>query len=135
MTKKDLQSYRQIKREIRDLETTMRELNTRIYSPRIPKLTGLPTAASTEAGSAQERAATALFELRERYTDAVARLYRRAAEIETAIELLRDPLQRRILRMRYIDGRSWTSIAHRANISESYALQVHGFALHEISKI
>ena len=134
MTKQDLQSYRQIKREISDIENTMRELNTQIYSPRIPKLTGMPTAAVTEPGSPQERAATALFELREQYFDAIARLHRRAAEIEMTIELLHDPLQRRILRMRYIDGRSWTSIAHRANISESYALQVHGFALYAISK-
>ena len=135
MTKQELQSYRQIKREIREIENTMRELNTQIYSPRIPKLTGMPTAANAEPGSAQERAATALFELREKYHENVARLYRRAGEIETAIELLNDPLQRRILRMRYIDGSSWVAIAHRANISESYALQVHGFALHAISKI
>lgn len=135
MTKKDLQSYRSIKQEIREIENTMREISTRVYSPKVPILTGLPGAQNTEPGSAQERAATALFELREKYTDAVAKLYRRAAEIETAIELVTDPLQRRILRMRYIDGRSWRAISIRANISESYALQVHGFALQSISKI
>lgn len=135
MTKQELQSYRQIKREIREIENTMRELNTQIYSPRISKLTGMPTAANAEPGSAQERAATALFELREKYHENVARLCRRAAEIETAIELLNKPLQRRILRMKYIEGRSWVAIAQRVNYSESYVKTVHGFALHEIGKI
>ena len=135
MTKRDLQSYRQIKREIKEIENAMRELDTRIYSPRVPKLTGMPTAQNTEPGSAQERAATALFELREKQTEAITKLYRRAAEIETTIELLHEPLQRRILRMRYFDGRSWTAIAQRVHYSESYVKQVHGFALHAISKL
>lgn len=135
MTKAELQSYKHIKREIREIESTMREMNTRLYYPRVPKLTGMPTAPSTEQGSAQERAATALFELREKYDAAIEQLYRKAAIIETAIELVDDPMQRRILRLRYIDGRSWRAISIRAHISESYALQVHGFALQAISKI
>lgn len=135
MTKQELQGYRQIKKEIAELESTIAEMDTRVYSPRIPKLTGMPSAHFTEAGSAQERAATALFELREKYYAEVERLHRTAEQIEMTIELLDDPLQRRILRMRYIKGRSWIAIARKVHYSESYVWKVHGYALKNISKI
>lgn len=135
MTKAELQSYKHIKREIREIESTMCEMNTRLYYPRVPKLTGMPTAPSTEQGSAQERAATALFELREKYNAAIEQLYRKAAIIETAIELVEDPMQRRILRLRYIDGRSWRAIGARVHLAEASLYRIHGEAILSISKI
>ena len=134
MTKQELQEYRKIEKEIKELRSTMREVESRIYSPRIPKLTGMPSAQNTEPGSAQERTATALFELREQYEETVERLVRKRMRIETAIELVGDPICRRILRMRYIDGRSWKAIIARINASERYVFKMHGVALQEIAQ-
>lgn len=129
MTKQDLRSYQHIKTEISQIEGQLRELSSRVYSPRAPHLTGLPGAASTERGSAQERAATELFELREHYEKKIRELNEKQLRIETAIETLEDPVMRMLLRYRYIDGRSWNQIAILMNYSVDHIWRKHGQAL------
>ena len=103
MTKQDLRSYQHIKTEITQIEGQIRELSSRMYSPRTPHLTGLPSAASTERGSAQERAATELFALRDHYERKIRELSERQLRIERAIETLDDPMMRTLLRYHYIE--------------------------------
>ena len=129
MTKQELRSYRHIKTEIAQIEGNIRELNSRMYSPRTPHLTGLPGAASTERGSAQERAATELFALRDHYERKVRELNAKQLQIEKAIDTLEDPVMRMMLRYRYIDGRSWNQIAILMNYSVDHIWRKHGQAL------
>lgn len=130
MTKQDLKSYAKLQKEIRQLEGMLRELDTRMYSPRIPHLTGMPGAqGSNEGGSAQERIADEIMTIRDRYQARVLDLIAQRKRIERAIEGLAEPDHRTILRARYIEGKSWTRISmdmhyHRATIDRK-----HGQAL------
>ena len=129
MTKQDLRSYGHLEKEIRQLEGMLRELNSRAYSPRIPHLTGMPGAASTESGSAQERIMTEMMELRDRYEQRIIELMATRKRIETAIDGLQDPDQRMILRYRYISGYGWTKTAQLVHYSRKTVERKHGRAL------
>ncbi len=134
MTKKDLQSYSGIKKEIRQIEGAIRELSAKVYSPRAPQLTGMPGAASTQRGSAQERAATELFELREHYEAKVRELYTRRLQIERAIDELPEELERVILRAHYIDGQTWERTCITASVGWGTVHEWHRKALRELAK-
>ena len=134
MTKQELQSYRLIRKEIRQLEGQIRELDTRVYSPRTPHLTGMPGAAPTEPGSAQERAATELFELRAYYDAKVKELHQKRLDIEKTIETLQDSTERIVMRSRYINGFSFEKIANRNNYSLSQIFRIHQKALRKIER-
>ena len=129
MTKQDLQGYKHIKAEIRQIEAEIRELDARVYSPRTPHLTGMPGAASTERGSAQERAATELFELKETYEAKIRELLRKKRWIEQALDALPDPQMRMIMRGRYIRLYSWARISREMNYCESAVKKKHAKAL------
>lgn len=43
----------------------------------------------------------------------------RAAQIATAIEAVSDPKLRRILRLRYLDGKTWVMIGHILGLTEA----------------
>lgn len=129
MTKQELRSYQHIKKEISQIEGLIREVSTRMYSPRTPQLTGMPGAASTERGSAQERAATELFAIRDHYEQKIRELLQRQLRIEKAIDAIEDPVMRMLLRYRYIDGRSWKQIAILMNYSVDHIWKKHGQAL------
>lgn len=129
MTKQDLRSYQTLRKEIRQLEGQMRELDARVYSPRTPHLTGLPGAAPTEPGSAQERAATELFEVRSFYDAKIRELHEKRLAIEHAIEKLVDSNERTIMRYRYINGFSFEKISARVNYSIQQVFRLHKKAL------
>lgn len=134
MTKQDLRSYQHIKTEIRQIEGLIRELNSRVYSPRAPQLTGMPGAASTERGSAQERAATELFELRAHYEEKIRELNERQLQIERAIDTLPDDLERIIMRAHYIDGQTWEKTCITASASWGTVHNRHRRALRELAE-
>lgn len=129
MTKQDLRSYRRIGGEIRQLEGLINELNSRAYSPRIPHLTGLPGATSTDPGSAQERIATEIMSIREKYEQRILDLIALQKRIETAIDGLADPDQRMILRYHYIAGYSWKKTSQLVHYARATVDRKHGKAL------
>lgn len=129
MTKQELRSYSKIAGEIRQLEGLIRELNSRAYSPRIPHLTGLPGAASTDPGSTQERIATEIMGVREKYEQRILDLLALRKRIENAIDGLEDPDQRMILRYHYIAGYGWTKTAQLVHYSRKTVERKHGSAL------
>lgn len=134
MTKQELRSYQTIRKEIRQLEGQIRELDSRVYSPRAPHLTGLPGAAQTEPGSTQERAATELFELRAFYDEKIRELHEKRREIENTIAELQDSNERMIMRYRYINGYSFEKISGRINYSLQHVFRLHKKALRAIEK-
>lgn len=134
MTKQDLRSYQHIKTEISQIEGQLRELSSRVYSPRAPHLTGMPGAASTERGSAQERAATELFELREHYEKKIRELNEKQLKIERAIDTLPDPFQTIVLRAHYINGEKWEKVCLTASASWRTVHRAHAKALEMLAR-
>ena len=135
MTKQDLRSYQHIKTEISQIEGLIREISTRMYSPRAPQLTGMPGATSTERGSAQERAATELFALHDHYERKLRELNTKQLEIERAIETLPDPFQTIVLRAHYIKGEKWEKVCITVSAGWATVHRAHAKALLYLSKV
>ena len=52
--------------------------------------------------------------------------------VETAIERLPDPTQRRLLRLHYINGLSWIAVADRMHYSERWVYELRDKALEQL---
>lgn len=67
------------------------------------------------------------------WKDAEDRVSRAILAIETALEGLK-PAERQVLRLRYIDGLSWTQVCLRAHYSRAQAFRIHAAALKQLAK-
>lgn len=56
-------------------------------------------------------------------------------EIQNAIDAMEDSREKRLLELRYIDGRSWASVTTRMEISESMSFLIHEAALIHFAEI
>jgi len=56
-------------------------------------------------------------------------------EIQNAIDAMEDSREKRLLELRYIDGRSWASVTTRMEISESMSFAIHEAALIHFAEI
>ena len=102
MTKQDLREYRNIKEELTELN----------------RLTAKIEPHATE-------------ELRAAYTAKRESLSARLLHVEQVIEGL-EPIERRVLRLRYIDGREWHQVAAAIHYSWQQTHRIHARALLKI---
>lgn len=129
MTKEELRSYRALTKERKQLETLLEEIESPLYSAKVQRLTGMPSASgSGESGSAQERLADRTMELRARYAEDIAELAERQLAIEQAIDALPSTM-RQLLRARYIEGLTWEEVCVCIGYGWRQTHRVHAEAL------
>ncbi len=127
MTKEQLRAYRDIKLERDRLSTLIEEVEAVLYSPRSPKLDGMPRGGSAP-GSLVEEAAIKHAELLEKYRRKVAELSAALVEIENAIEVL-EPRERTLIRLYYVQGLTWEEVCVAMNYSWRQIHRIHAKAL------
>lgn len=115
MTKKELLSYRSIKKELNDLEKRIEELRKDARSPKGISYSDMPRGRG-EPISAQQRYIEQLEELSNMYEERKAKLVKTQIAIERAISSLPSEL-RLLMQYRYIDGMRWEEIAEIMHIS------------------
>ena len=71
-------------------------------------------------------------ELERRIMDETNRLIRWKTEARAAIDMIDEANYRRVLEMRYVQGRSWRAIAREMNYSERAVFYLHVQALNKI---
>lgn len=133
MTKEQLQQYKAIKAELRQIESRLDELEAPLYSAGATPITGMPmppSRAGTE--SRQERLADQTMELREYYNDKQKELAEKQLAIERAIDALK-PMHRMVLRLRYIEGLSWDEVCTCMGYSWRQTHRIHAEALARLS--
>jgi RNA polymerase sigma factor (sigma-70 family) len=130
VTKEQLRAYRAIRLERDKLLDMLRELETTIYSPAIPKLDPAPGGGCNGA-SPVEIAATKHDELRTRYLQKVAELEDAMAKIEAAILVL-DPTERTLVRLYYIKGKTWEEVCVEMSYSWRQVHRIHAKALEKL---
>lgn len=111
MPKEQLRNYRTIKKEYRHIEQRLRNLEKR-----------------------PESEEEILRPLREFYAAKLEELTQAQLCIEHAIETL-DPVERDLIRLRYIDGLPWHRVAAAINYSEQQTYRIHGEALQKLKKL
>lgn len=132
MTKQDLQRYKQLEKERRQLQELMEAERTRIMYPRIPKLTGMPN-----GNSATDRVSESVA----RYIDATKMYADKIDEVTSELCYIEDCInslpsrERRLIRYRYILMMSWDSIAMRMNYSVRQVHNIHAGALENLKKL
>lgn len=136
VTKERLRAYMHQKRELEQLRGLLDEIETSVYYPGAPQVSGMPRSpVSPGSGSAQERAAMRTMAVREKYSEAIERLQQECLSIEQAIEALPDSTERQILRMRYLKGLSWETVADNIGLEVRQTLRRHGRALQMIKNM
>ena len=134
MTKEELQNYRSLERERRQVKAKLEEIEAKLYSPKAQQLTGMPSA-PPKPGSTLEAAVAEHTEeleaLREHYGHLLAELTTEQLKIEKAIESL-EPKARTLMRHRYIDGRKWEEVCVLINYSWRQTHRLHAAALREL---
>ena len=129
MTKERLQQYRQLQRELRQIQDRIMEVESAMYSPRNQRLTGMPSAHSAE--NVMEKLVDKHRELEAMYQEKLMTITEELLAIEKAIAAL-DPTLRLLLRYRYVDGYRWEDICVRMNYSYQGVHKVHRKALKRI---
>lgn len=131
--KRELQGYRQLDKRISEMYERIANLMDRATRA-TPSLEAERVSGSGDR-SRVEQAVVTKADL-ERQLDAMideARAQRK--DIQDAIEALADPRERRLLELRYIDGRSWASVTTRLEISEPYSYVIHESALNHFAEL
>lgn len=137
MDKSEFTNYRALVLEVHALRSLVAELEAAKYAVPSPSLSGAPREGSSRRSPTESRMA--------RYEDALA-LYKekvalgeaRLLAIEHAIGSLDSPVERLIMRLRYISGRSWASICpelQSLGYSERQVYRLHGFALMKLKEV
>lgn len=101
MTKYDWREYQTLKAEIDELTVLVRKIDRLGYESD---------------------------DLADTYAKRKRALSERLRAMEEALQVL-DPIERRLMRMRYIDGLAWTAIETRLHYSHAQVHRIHGIAL------
>lgn len=130
MTKEQLRQYINIKREKEQLEQYLEELETLMASPRAQTVDGMPFNTS-KGESSVEILAIKHLEIKNLYRAKVKELTEALCAIEKAIETL-EPLERTLMRLRYIDGHKWEEVAVAIAYSWQQTHRLHKSALEKL---
>ena len=110
-----LKSYKHINDEIKHIEEEIEKLKYRAISPRSPIISDMPKGSPIE----NDKMAALMIrfeELEVRYKDLLNQLLEKQHIIEDMIASL-EPLERDLVRYRYIDGLPWFKIQQKLNFS------------------
>lgn len=134
MTKERLRNYRKIKQEKADLQQKMEEVETLLYSVKIPHLSDMPRGSSVESNPQEARVlahSDELRELKEFYRAKIKELAAEQLAIEKAIETL-EPTTRLLFRYRYIDDLKWEDVCLKINYSWRQTHNLHSDGLNQL---
>lgn len=130
-TKLWLKSCLHKKQEAEQIEEAIKRLEAEMYNPKTAKLDKLP-GSSCGAGSPTERLAIKHIDLLDRYQEKLADLRAEQLRVEEAIETL-EPVERMLMRYRYLDGMTWEEVAVAISYSWKQMHRIHGRALDKLS--
>lgn len=131
MKRQDLQDFRKMIIERTSLKNQIDELDTQIQRI-IP-----PYGAQPRGGKSADAAdrLLKLIELKKDYEKKNANITVRQKEIEAVISQMTDPVERTVLRLRYINNMSWTDIQIAINYERAQTFRIHTKAIKNFEKI
>ena len=123
MDMKLLAQYRSIRQELVELNERINQIYSSALFPRGVQITGMPRAAGY-SGDGIYRTFEKLDELAEFYKQKQRELNELCIQIEKEIEAL-PSLERRIVRLRYLDGKGWKEISKITGYSVSHLHKIN----------
>lgn len=137
MVQEDFKNYRHLAFEVKQLRSRLRELEETMYSPRAQRYSLTPRSPSG-SGRTMDDVIASHAALEELYLGKVAAKNAQLVAVEQAIETLKDPAERLVMRYRYIDGHSWTKVCdlmRPRGVSERQVYRLHGWALEKLKEV
>ena len=133
MNKDELNKYTETKREIEIIEDKIEYLKEKKTSIKSMVITDMPRGSNSE----NDRLGILLGEIEELiniYNEKQIRLIKQQIEIEEAISILDDPIDRNIMRLRYLEGMKWEKICVEVNYRWAQVHRHHKSILEKICK-
>lgn len=118
-----LTEYQSIRQEMIEIDARIKEIRESAKYPKSPQLTGMPRAPGF-SGDGITRILEQIEELTELYQQKWTRLNDLCLEIEKEIDSL-PSLERRIIRLRYLDNKFWPEISKITGYSVPHLHRVH----------
>lgn len=135
MTKEELKRYNAYKLEIRSIEDSILELQTVLENVSSKPITDEQTNHNAFLVDKQSDLVLKKLELEDKLMIARANLIESHEQIEGAIEKLNEPIERTVLRMRYINCMKWEEICVNIDFEWAQMHRIHKEALKNIAKI
>ena len=126
MTKTELQGYVKLSMEVIGLEEELELLEAQLYRPRMALLTGMPRGGSPV--TIADKLAK-LENLKLQYQKKWDKAMAQRKHIETAIDTLTCPIERTIMRYKYIHGHTWETICDKTHYCWDSVHRYHNKAL------
>ena len=130
MTKDDLKEYTSIKKELKQIQFKLKELEERKTSIKSMIISDMNVQTSHNNNSIEDLLIK-IEECIEEYNKKEIELYNKQLEIENCINSL-EPTERIIARSRYIEGKTFEQIAVDLNYSWRHTIRIHGKILQKI---
>ena len=130
MTKDDLKEYTSIKKELKQIQFKLKELEERKTSIKSMIISDMNVQTSHNNNSIEDLLIK-IEECIEEYNKKEIKLYNKQLEIENCINNL-EPIERIIMRLRYIEGKTFEQIAVDLNYSWRHTIRIHGKILQKI---
>lgn len=137
MEKIDFSNYRALVLEVRQLKAYVETLDRALSSIPSPQFSFAPKAPHS-GGSALESRVARYLEMKDLYEAQLAKSEEQVLAVERAIQALEVPVERLVMRLRYIEGRSWASVClelQALGYSERQVYYIHGFALKKLKEV
>jgi DNA-directed RNA polymerase specialized sigma24 family protein len=137
MEKIDFLNYRALVLEVRQLKAYVETLDRALSSIPSPQYSFTPKAPHS-GGSALESRVVRYLEMKDLYEAQRSEAEAQVVAVERAIQSLDSPAERLVMRLRYLEGRSWTSVCARLQCegySERSVYRLHGSALLKLKEV
>lgn len=133
MTAKEyLRRATKIKKEIDEIEQRIKEVRASYMAPRAIQYNDMPKAHNnTDLSDYYARVEVYVNMLLDREKELIGL----NASIMMMVDRIADPDERRVLMLRYVDGKSWVEISMTIPCSERSVYYLHGRALGSLDKI
>lgn len=126
MNRERLRAFRSMAREAEQIRYQLADIEARMYSPKVQRLSALPKSAGD--GHSMEDAAISHLQLQDRYRTQLNRIEREQLAIEEAIEDLSTE-QRMVIRYRYLDLLPWEQVCRAMRYEWAQTHRIHAAAL------
>lgn len=137
MEKADFRNYRDLVREVQQLQEQLLVLEASLYSPKGQRFSSTPYAASGPKKTMDDAVAGHI-KLEALYRSQLAEKEAQQIAIEQAVASLGEAPERLVMRLLYIEGRGWPAVIRemgKLGYSERTVYRLHGFALLKLKEV
>lgn len=131
--KRELQDYRQLDKRISEMYERIANL-----MDRATQATASIEAERVSGSCSRSKVESAVItkvELEKQLDSMIDDCRSRRFAIQNAIEAMQDMRERRLLELRYIDGRSWVNVMMKLEVAETWSKTIHASALEHFAEI